>query len=533
MLPGIEREVPRGSMLNQQKNQLDREDFSMRSVRRRYMKTASHLLRVVAGLFLLSTTVVASGFEITSLGAQARGMAGAFRAVANDWSAAYYNPAGYAYLQDNYFGVNAAFVHNRNELAPSYFAPSGTGQQYDWGHYNGRNIFNFHEILNNPSAGLVIRTPIWGETVFGLSIYQPFDYDATWKLYDVLSAYNRSVSLREEQYKNDLDIVAFQLTAGREFVPDKLSIGIGLQLLRAGMVFRDLTLRANPLSSPFSDRIWDKIPELSSNVGNGYGFGIRAGLMWRAAEKLRVGIVGAIPFEITTSGTTQFEFIMPDRASTTTFDNLAPGTVEHLFSNGGAVVFTSDFESNLKLPSSIGIGLAFDVTERLLFSLDAELTFWSQFEGVSFNYTNFDFSELKPSDLKQSERVDSIMNFFQADLSRPVQWDDAGKLMAGLRYAVSPTLTFVGGASLDQAPSSNFTDLSPQFFDTGDKFGLAGGILLFIDRWDLGLTTSYTDYPEETSSSLQDLDGDGIEDNFPGLYKGAQYETVLTINYRF
>ena len=57
----------------------------------------------------------ASGFENTGLGTTARGMGGAFRAVADDWSAAYYNPAGYAYILDNQLGVNLGLLHFPNE----------------------------------------------------------------------------------------------------------------------------------------------------------------------------------------------------------------------------------------------------------------------------------------------------------------------------------------------------------------------------------------------------------------------------------
>ncbi|RME26598.1 MAG: hypothetical protein D6800_06210, partial [Candidatus Zixiibacteriota bacterium] len=263
------------------------------------MKTVSHTLRGVAAVLLLTGLASAGGFQITGVGAEARGMSGAFRAIADDWTAAYYNPAGYAYIQDNYLGSNVAFVHYRNELEPHYYAPGGFDQPYSWGHYNNRNIFNFHRILDNPSAGLVIRTPFWGETVFGLSAYQTFDYNATWRLFDVPASYDRSAQLRDEQYKNDFDVAAFQLTAGREFIPDKLAIGVGLQLLRADLLFRDLTLRQNPLPSPYSDRNWDKIIELTSNEGYGWGFGARAGVLWRPTEKLHVGIVGAVPFNIT------------------------------------------------------------------------------------------------------------------------------------------------------------------------------------------------------------------------------------------
>ncbi|MEA3297267.1 MAG: hypothetical protein U9R56_05330, partial [candidate division Zixibacteria bacterium] len=51
---------------------------------------------VLIGLMLLSSGLIASGLDGLGVGTKATAMGGAFRAIANDWTAAYYNPAGYA-----------------------------------------------------------------------------------------------------------------------------------------------------------------------------------------------------------------------------------------------------------------------------------------------------------------------------------------------------------------------------------------------------------------------------------------------------
>lgn len=491
------------------------------------MRVLRQSIRATTILLLLCGVSFGSGFEITGLGAKARGMGGAFRAIADDWTAAYYNPAGYAFIKDNAFSGNIAFIDNRNELAPNYSAPSGLGQPFQWGHFNDRTIFNVNKVLNNPSGGFVIRTPFWGETVVGLSVYQPFDYSITWNLFGGLSSYNRDGSLIPgEQYKSDIDIVAFQFTAGREFIPDKLSLGIGFQLLRADLLYKDLFLRNNPLSAPLSDRSWDKVPQFLITEGVGYGFGLRGGLLWKPTKKLSIGITAAVPFEITIDGDAESRFIMPDRATRSGFDQFVPGTPEFLFTDGGIKTLNSQFENKIQLPPSFGIGLALQVTEKLLVSFDAEYTLWSEYEGLGFSFSDFSSLPIGGTD-------DSVASFFKADLSRPVNYDDAGKIMGGFKYDFSNFLSLVGGAGLDQAASSNFNDLTPQFIDTGDKFNISGGILASIDRWDIGLTTSYVNYPDLDISGLQDFNGDGIDDNFPGSYSGAQYETIFSFNYRF
>jgi long-chain fatty acid transport protein len=158
------------------------------------------ILRILAGCILavalLSTLLTAAGFENTGLGVQARAMGGAFSAIADDWSAAYYNPAGYAWLKDNQLGGNTAFLHYRNELVPNYVFGEAGGIDTATGFFNNRTIYNKHAILSMPSAGFAARVPVMGETMIGFSIYQPFDQNISWNLYRHLQTYNDSLSKR-------------------------------------------------------------------------------------------------------------------------------------------------------------------------------------------------------------------------------------------------------------------------------------------------------------------------------------------------
>ena len=119
------------------------------------------------------------------------------------------------------------------------------------------------------------------------------------------------------------------------------------------------------------------------------------------------------------------------------------------------------------------------------------------------------------------------------DLARPVEWDNAGKLAIGLSYDLYPQITLLAGGSADQSPSRNSTEITPQFTDLGTKYGYNGGVTFHVNQWDLGIITSYIDYPDLDLTGLTDLNTDGVYDNFPGNYKAATYETVLSVGYRF
>lgn len=490
----------------------------------RILKFSATLLTILA---ILSPVLAASGFESTGIGTRAWGMAGAFRAVADDWTAAYYNPAGYAYIQDNQLGGNLGLVHLRNELTPNY----RYGGEYESGVFNDQINFNNHQIISNPSGGLLARLPIWGESVVGLSIYQPFDYNISWELYDMPAAYNDSLSVPGDQYTNNFDVVAFQATFSREFSEDKLSLGIGLQLLRADLRYTDITLRDNLYGAPLNDRPYDKITEYSISDGYGWGFGINAGMLMKVNDKLNLALTANMPFDITVSGRSRLEWYMPKNPtlaySTDDPDIANPGMPENLFVSGTDIVDSADFEVEISLPPTFGFGLSYAVRENLTLAFDADYTLWSQFKGLNFVYSNHE-------GLTGPALTDSTLNtYLTTNQSTPVEWSDAMGFALGVTYDYKTLMTITAGGGYNESAAKESVGFVPQFIDTGDQYLLSGGITFHINEWDLGITSSYTSYPDLTVGSLVDVDGDGQFDNFPGLYKANTYETVLSFNYRF
>ncbi|HQL24348.1 MAG TPA: hypothetical protein PKY95_08015, partial [candidate division Zixibacteria bacterium] len=288
------------------------------------MGIAKFSATVATVLVLLSSGISASGFENSGVGMKARGMGGAFRAIADDWTAAYYNPAGYAYILDNQLGSAWAFVHHRDEFVPN----TRWGGTFDRGVFDGRTNYNNHEILTNPSAGILLRLPVAGETVFGLSAYQRFDRNITWKLYEPLRAYSDSANFPDDQFGMNLDVVSFQLTAAKEFAWGERSaaLGIGLQLQRADLIYTNVFFRRNPITnSPdeplydvMQDYPWDVITQWSRSDGEGWGFGVNLGAMVQLSERTQAGVTFNLPFPITISGTSQSQFYMPDGATMVT-----------------------------------------------------------------------------------------------------------------------------------------------------------------------------------------------------------------------
>lgn len=495
------------------------------------MGTTRNCLVTLLIVALLASGSFASGFENSGFGAKGRGMSGAFRAIASDWTAAYYNPAGYAYILDNEIGGTIGFLHLRNELTPNVrWRNTSTGDSYETGFVNDRTMYNAHEIQSNPSGGFVTRLPLGnGEIGIGLSAYQPFDYNITWRLFEPLRVYNDQIVLPTNQFTNDIDVVAFQLTVGREF-SEKLAIGLGLQLLRADLYFTDIILRDNPMvqldpDSPLSDRPFEKILQRSLNDANGFGFGIRGGAMYKASEKLNVGIVAALPFDITVKGEAHQEYYLPNIPNIDS-GAIIPGSIGGLFTAGSTVRVASSVEAKISLPASLSFGLAYTASEKLTVAFDAEYTFWSQYKGLEFVGSNHS-GLFGPADTVALAR-----EFFTSNNSSPVEWDNTGKMMLGISYQKNDYVTLLAGAGIDQALGGNGQLRTPHLVDTGTKYSFSGGFLVGLDRWDFGLTTEYTSLPDVSVGSMK-FNDDGTLANLPGVYGGGSYQTVMSISHRF
>ncbi len=505
------------------------------------MRIVQRALIGVALPVLLAASAWSTGFEISGIGTAAQGMGGAFRAIANDWSAAYYNPAGYGFFRSDQLGGTHGLFHNRHEVEPRYYYRDAFGTPFrETGVFNDQTIYNQHAIRWNPSAGFAVLLPILGESVWGLSVYQTFDHNDSWRLFSPLEEYTRfrledtpdSLSqIPNNQFFNNLDVVAFQLTVAKELEPDRLSIGVGLQLLRGDLHFGDLDLRPTPVSSPVGDRPRDLIPQFSYHEGYGWGFGITGGLMFKPNERASIGVTFSLPSSITIDGDAELRFVMPQNEELNR--DFQPGTPEFLFTAGTPVTLPASFETELDLPASFGIGVAYELIEdKLLISADARYTLWSSFEGLAFTYSDFDPDAI--DDLNRRNDDPTVNTFFLSDLANATEWENAGEVAFGARYTWSSDLALLGGVSYAQSPARENIGFSPQFSYSGDELGLHGGVLLTLrDNWEIGAAFQYIDYDEITVTELQDVNNDGIIDSFPGRYQPQQYETTLSVVYRF
>jgi len=217
------------------------------------------------GLFFSSfaysqnTELIFGRKETFGIGPRAMGMGGAFTAVADDASAAYWNVAGLAQLSSYEIALSSAPVYFRDNL-------------------NGANAFGFPWY-----ASMQFMMPLAKENTLGISLFRPFHPQRDFFAGDP----SLTSSQREEQsylfnpsFQED-DLVlsyAARFSAVRNF-----SVGINVKRLT---------------NDPYYIRYFGSDPNIQQELGNAIqvvGYGVDIGILYRIpitkySEEFRIGL---------------------------------------------------------------------------------------------------------------------------------------------------------------------------------------------------------------------------------------------------
>ncbi len=471
------------------------------------------------------------GVSIWAVGAKAKAMGGAFRAVSDDWSAAYYNPAGLYYVTENQFSINENITHYRFQ-----YTPMVTYGDYEVGYYNGSEIRNHYEIITNPMLGGFIKVPLAGRKfVMGLSVFQPFDANLSW---NVFQNPNNNAALPGRQIEHNFDAVAINWIGTYELLEDQLSIGVSAGLLKADHEYGGFFLRPNPIDSnaPYYSDIAGRPNELitqwQKSEGAGYAPNFRFGVLYKPTSKLRVGATFAPGMSVTAEGNVEMYFYMPDIPSyhNRTDVRTSPDSINFILSSGATYRANATYQSEITLPTQLALGLAYQLSERMLVTGDVEYNLWSSYDGYHFDYAFADSNVTRNAELNE---------WMVSDMALPVKWRDTWRAGLGLQYTAKDWLLLRGGYSADQSPydEDEGGGLHPAYFDTGLKHSAHLGFGLVFEHITIDVATQYIHFPETTEKANVNWesngDTDNIVDNMAGTYKGTAWESIVQFTVRF
>jgi long-chain fatty acid transport protein len=465
------------------------------------MKSCFVFLGVIFFVFVwISSSYAGGGFALPGVGSKALNMGGAFRGLADDWSAAFWNPAGLAYLPSSEFSMNIYALNFRPEYTPHMrLGESG----YNIG-YPDQTCYPEDRAFFLPSfSGFYKFAQLEGFTG-GVAFYVPYKLESRWDLYKPPSGFNTTVPYPEFDYLTDILVWDLHPTVAKSFMEEKLSLGLGFSIQRA-----DFDLRRTELVPTTYPRPYDFLPVDAYTKTDGWGVGFNAGVLYKYSPKLQFGLSYRSPVNIDLSGSIALEMYLPD----------IPVTGSAI--RGGTRYFKDDdFKTTLPLPGEVGIGVMFKPIEKLTLTSDISSVNWSKLDNL----------DTKDMTLIPGEQDTVYVGV--RDTKLPFNWKNIAKFSLGGEYILKEGWFVRGGYFFEQSPipDNTFTILFP---DAGDKHSFNLGLSYKIDSFELGYDYQLVAYNKREVKTLEDANGDGSFDNLPGTYKMFFHSSGFSFCYRF
>ncbi|MGD8399836.1 MAG: hypothetical protein PVH64_02705 [Bacillota bacterium] len=278
---------------------------------------------LVFSLIILSASI-AWGTSATGFGARAVGMGGAYTAIADDESAAYWNPAGVTQTKHLRLALGAGYHGDLDKLQNVYDKISDD-QMPD------------REDLNE-SYSLLALVGLTGKHL-GINVYSDTQLTTSQDAEENISATMESINY------------GLLTVAGSFGKSKKLSIGVNFKAVAAG--YGEVYLPALPETTD-SDLL---NYEGTTSYNTATGSACDLGLLYQLNSKLNIGFTAR----------NLYTNLDSDTGTTTTYGFQLNGSEVEMYSKG-----TSDYYHPIKIPKSYVLGVAYQPFKYTLLAADVE-----------------------------------------------------------------------------------------------------------------------------------------------------------------
>jgi long-chain fatty acid transport protein len=296
------------------------------------MKTLVRLSLAVILAVGLTTGLFANGLNLNGTGAKSDAMGGAFIGLANDFSAAYWNPAGLAQIAKASFSLYAADI-----------LPAGT-YQFDPAGVNAKSV-PAHYLI----PGLGFFTPLGKKFVVGLYLYAPSGAGSEWDGEDLAALTGGDPYI----WKSKLGIFTISPSVAYK-ISDKIMVGATVDI-NYGMLTMD---------QPFD------LGQYSEDL-KGWAASGTLGLLVKPSEKFSVGLSYKLPFTAKLSG----DVTIPMAPLALGAHPLYPVTTD-----------TDTGTRQAAWPMWFGGGVAFKPTNKLTITIDIQYTNWKKLQEIPITF---------------------------------------------------------------------------------------------------------------------------------------------------
>ena len=393
---------------------------------------------------------VPSSFNPVGSGARALGWGGAFIAVADDATAASWNPGGLIQLRNPEVAVVGNTVY-RSEDNTFGTNPQASGKQSV--NYTGLNYFSASMPCGEESCGR--------NMIFSINYQKLYNLDRNWSHVSIQDytgypdGFDRSDQLINLDQKGDLYALGL---AWAMQATETLSVGLTLNFWNniAGTNGWRNTNHTIDHSLTSIGGI-EAVSDIDSRVEENYrfkGFNMNLGLMWQLfaqdEQKLTLGVVIKTPFKA------DIHHSRYERLSES-YDGAPPVQSE----------IYNEYNEKLNMPLSFGLGLAWQLSDNLTLAGDVYRTNWNNFEYTDFNGNKFSPISSKPSN--------------QSDISATYQVRFGGEYrIISQEFGKNYIIPLRAGIFYDPAPAEGSTD---NYYGISIGGGIAYATWVFDIAW--------------------------------------------------
>jgi len=352
--------------------------------------------------FGLSSLSHGSGFLIYEHGAAAMAMGGAFVALANNPSAVFHNPAGIAFLEGTQIYLGTTLITSNTSLELTNLATTvETVSQW----FYPSTFYISHKINDRIAAGFGFFNP------YGLGTKWPEDY-----------------ALKYISTEDDMKTFFFNPVIAVK-LDENFSVAVGVTYVYATLGFN----RVNLVDlTAYGGSIYEAPIELK---GTGSAFGLNAGALYRG-ENFSLGFNWRGGFDLDLEG----DLALDNTNIPTIFQPSVPTE--------------ADIATTMSIPHILGFGVAFNLTESLIFTADLHYVLWTSFEEFVIDVDNPD---PVPDETETFEE----------------NWKDSYIIRGGFQYMVNENFALRAGFLYDKTPQPVET-MDPLLPDA-NRWAITGG----------------------------------------------------------
>jgi len=437
-------------------------------------------LSICAGLF-------AGGFALSGIGSRAISMAGAFRGLADDPSAMYWNPAGMSFIDFNELVVGGSAIQPNARWTNTAPLP-GFKVNEELAAENKLSLF--------PSLLAVYADN--PRTKFGLGVYVPYGLGSTYDAFELPSTMpgipagatlEWSPGFPKDEMSSSIAIVDVHPSMSYRLL-DNFSLGFGFSLLYGSI---DLAqVKPHATNSYY-------VPTTFEMSGTGWGFGGNIGAIFKPIDQLSLGLTYKMPSKLPLEGDAEIKTWL----SNYVYASLPGGSLQPVTSGG-----ESDIEAELNLPGEAGIGLSYKVLPNWCVNLDFAYSMWSALEEIEVTLKD-------PVTVLGNAVPDPVLVF---------NWIDSSRINLGTEYRFGAN-ALRGGVYYDQSPIEEEVQI-PTLSDIGAKISGNIGYGRDFGPFTLDVNGQYIMFSERDVETK-------TANNMVGNYKSDVIAANLGLTYRF